>query len=173
MKRSLLLLALATFGVDSLLFGQTPAPDSFLVRRTTHVDDEYVIFRDGLVIGSVRTPDRTQVFRAQGAVQTATNLQRFLSQNRFGSEPGRCFYNDQPGQGDIFPSAVTWFERTGQRKVTLPFGSSFSALCSQTFIRSIRAIEDAVSLALHSPGAQFEDLPAEIFGIFKSVPAAP
>ena len=53
-----------TLTLPTLAAAQTPAPESFLVRRTAHVDDgvtgfqtnvDYVIFRDGLLISTQRS----------------------------------------------------------------------------------------------------------------------
>jgi hypothetical protein len=159
--------------LPSVALAQTPAPDSFLVRRTVHIDDEttglrynseFAIFRDGLVIGSIRAPGRTQVVRARGTLGEVRQLQRVLSQNRFGSEVGRCYYRDQPGQGAVYRSAITWFGRTGERKMTVTIGDPFAVLCSDGFINSIEAIQQFYFDAIGRPDAQFEDLPQDIFG---------
>jgi hypothetical protein len=98
-RSSLPLLCALVLGLPTIARAQTPAPDSYLVRRTVHIDDEvtglrydreYAIFRDGLLVGSVRTPEKTQLFRARGSLQAVQRLQRTLSRNRFGAEAGRC-----------------------------------------------------------------------------------
>ncbi|HXU32685.1 MAG TPA: hypothetical protein VN851_19115 [Thermoanaerobaculia bacterium] len=159
-----------------------PAPESYLVRRTAHIDDEIsglkfdlemVIYRDGLLVRTLRFPDSTELLRARGTPQEVRDLQRALSQNRFGSQAGRCFYRDQPGQGEVFRSAVTWFGRTGERQVTLTFGNPFTALCSEAFVRSVDAISDFFFAAAQEPGTQIEMVPADIFGDFKPEPRVP
>ncbi len=168
MSRSALFVLALLVAPQWAAVAQTPAPDSFLVRRTVHIDDEvtglrydreYVIFRDGVLVGSVRTPERTQLVRARGSLQSVQRLQRTLSRNRFGAEAGRCNYRDQPGQGPIYRTAVSWFGRTGAQHVTIPFGIGFSQLCSERFISSIRAIEDFFFEAVAGPDAHFEDFP--------------
>ncbi len=161
-------------GLSPVALAQTPAPDSFLVRRTVQVDDEttglkynseFAIFRDGLVIGTIRAPGRTQAVRARGTSEEVRQLQRVLSQNRFGAEVGRCYYRDQPGQGAVYRSAITWFGRTGDRKTTVAIGDPFAVLCSDRFIVSIEAIQQFYFDAVARPDAQFEDLPQDIFGV--------
>lgn len=167
--------------LPSWAVAQPPAQESYLVRRTTLVDDDvtgfkvtldYTIFRDGLVVGVQRQPNATFLVRAKGTAVEVRALQRTLSQNRFGSQAGRCFYRDQPGQGGIFHSAVTWFGRTGTRQQTLQFGVQFSELCDESFTRSIEAISTFISEASNRPDAQIERAPPDIFGI-QAVPASP
>ncbi len=165
--------------LPSATLAQAPAPESYLVRRTTHVDDdttgykiniETTIFRDGLVVEVQRLPNETVLIRARGTAAAVLNLQRTLSRNRFGSQPGRCYYRDLPGQGEVYRSAVTWFGRTGQSKVTLNFGDPFRDFCSDGFVESIRAIEEFFSDAAHRPGTQVENLPEDIFGVSATPP---
>ncbi len=162
-------------GLTEQAVTEAPAPESYLVRRTTHVDDDltgfkvdldYVIFRDGLVVGVQRQPNATFLVRARGTQESVQTLQRTLSQNRFGSQAGRCFYRDQPEQGGVFQSAVTWFGRTGTRQRTVTFGDQFSGLCDPSFTRSIEAISTFISEAGNRPDAQIEQVPPDIFGAF-------
>jgi hypothetical protein len=165
------LTSIAPFAV----LAQTPAPESFLVRRTAHVDDDvtgyksdidYLVFRDGLFIGWQRQPNGTVLIRAQGAPEAIRDLQRTFSQNRLGAQVGHCFYRDQPGQGGVLRSAVTWFGRTGLRQQTLTFGLPFTDLCSTELITSIDAITSYLPEAGSQPGTQIERVPADIFGGF-------
>ena len=174
LKSVLLWVSLPVLGLSSVALAQPPAPESFLVRRTVQVDDEttglrynseFAIFRDGLVTGTIRAPGRTQVVRARGTLEEVRQLQRVLSQSRFGAEPGRCYYRDQPGQGAVYRSAITWFGRTGERKTTVTIGDPFAVLCSDGFIVSIEAIQQFYFDAVARPDAQFEDLPQDIFGV--------
>ncbi len=119
---------------------------------------------DGLLVGSIRAPGRTQVVRARGTLAEVQSLQRTLSRNRFGSEIGRCYYRDQPGQGEVYRSALTWFGRTGDRKTTVTLGDPFAVLCGDRLIGSIEAIMQFYFDAIGRPDAQFEDLPQDIFG---------
>ena len=160
-------------GLPLTALAQAPASEGYLVRRTTQVDDETTgfkinvettIFRDGLVVEVQRLPSETFLIRARGTAMAVRKLQQTLSRNRFGSEVGRCYYRDQPGQGEIYRSAVTWFGRTGQSKVTLPFGDPFRDLCGNGFAESIQAIEDFFSDAASGPGTQIERVPEDIFG---------
>ncbi|HXU30483.1 MAG TPA: hypothetical protein VN851_07905 [Thermoanaerobaculia bacterium] len=164
-------LAGLTLWLPSAVLAQDP--ESYLIRRTTHVDDEltdfkvdldYMIFRDGLVVGVQRQPNATFLVRARGTQEAVRNLQRTLSQNRFGSQAGRCFYRDQPGQGGVFQSAVTWFGRTGARQQTVTFGAQFPALCDPSLTQSIEAISAFIAEASNRPDAQIERVPADIFG---------
>ncbi len=161
---------------------QAPAPESYLVRRTTHVDDEvtgykidfdYVIFRDGLVVGWQRLPNETFLIRARGTSDSVQRLQQTLSRNRFGSEAGRCNYRDQPGQGTGLLSAVTWFGRRGDRSTTVRFGVTYPVSCSAGFEESIAAIARFFSEAGSRPDAQIERVPGDIFGSFAATPPPP
>ncbi len=179
MRTSSLLVALCGFALalPAVLMAQAPVPESYLVRRTAHVDDEttgfktnidYVIFRDGLLISTQRSPGQTTLIRAQGTPGAVRRLQQALSANRFGSERGHCTYRDAPGQGEVFVSAVTWFGRTGTSQVTKLFGvgAAFPTLCSEAFAASVQAIEAFFSEAANSPGAQVDHVPTDVFGAF-------
>ncbi|MEP7011567.1 MAG: hypothetical protein ABJC13_14690 [Acidobacteriota bacterium] len=170
--------------LPTLALAQTPAPESYLVRRTAHVDDEvtgfktnidYVIFRDGLLISTQRSPGQTTLIRARGTSDAVRRLQQALSENRFGSERGHCAYRDVPGQGEVFVSAVTWFGRKGTSKVTktFGFGAAFPTICSDAFARSVQAIEDFFSEAANSPGAQIDHVPTDVFGAFLAQASTP
>lgn len=174
-KGILSVLVVLALGLPTAVLAQAPAPESYLVRRTTHVDDdttgykiniETTIFRDGLVVEVQRLPRETFLIRARGTATAVRRLQQTLSRNRFGAEIGRCYYRDQPGQGEVYRSSVTWFGRTGQSKVTLNFGDPFRDFCSDGFAESIQAIEDFFSDAANGPGAQVERVPEDIFGAF-------
>ncbi len=166
----LLVLALI---LPTVALAQAPAPESYLVRRTIHLDDQltgfkydldFTIFRDGLVIGIQRFTGETFLLRARGTPEEVRQLQRTLSQNRFGAEQGRCNYRDQPGQGEVLESAVTWFGRNIGRQSTVHFGVTYPRACSDTFIQSIDAISTFFATAGNRPDAQFERVPADIFG---------
>lgn len=181
MRHEGILSALVGFalGLPTAALAQAPVPESYLVRRTTQVDDdttgfkinvETTIFRDGLAVEVQRLPSETFLIRARGTATAVRKLQQTLSRNRFGAEAGRCYYRDQPGQGELYRSAVTWFGRTGQSKVTLAFGDPFRDFCSEGFVESIQAIEDFFSEAANGPGAQVERVPEDIFGALAGPP---
>ena len=176
-KKSLSWIYILVLTLPTVALAQAPAPESYLVRRTAHVDDEttgfktnidYVIFRDGLLISTQRSPGQTTLIRARGSQDAVRQLQQALSANRFGSERGHCAYRDAPGQGEVFVSAVTWFGRTGTSQVTKTFGvgARFPILCSEPFARSVQAIEEFFFEAANSPGAQIDHVPTDIFGAF-------
>ncbi|MEP7011568.1 MAG: hypothetical protein ABJC13_14695 [Acidobacteriota bacterium] len=177
---------ICTLGLNppTLALAQTPAAESYLVRRTAHVDDEvtgfktnidYVIFRDGLLISTQRSPGQTTLIRARGTADAVRRLQQVLSQNRFGTAGNRCSYRDFPGQGEVFVSAVTWFGRTGTSQVTKTFGvgAAFPSQCSESFARSVRAIADFFFEAANSPGAQIDHVPTDVFGAFLAQASIP
>jgi hypothetical protein len=181
MRRALVLIAAC--GALAASSRGASAPESFLLRIRTQVyaasvcdrsTTETLIFRDGLVVESLRSERgvlHLARFRAPSAA--VAELNAALSRGRIGHESGDCQLEVPAAPGRFYEFGVDWFGEAGRRNSFVLTSAAGGSPCREETAALFDAIENLVASARAAAGAQTAQLPFPRSAFCEGVSPAP